>query len=63
MRYSTLFFKNKDEVENVFSSPLEWQRLKVKRACRIRYPIPIGGYGDDQPKWPQIQDAMINAMI
>jgi hypothetical protein len=54
---------SKDAIEKEFGGPLEWQRLEGKRACRIRKLIPIGGYRDDESKWPSIQDAMIDAMI
>jgi len=56
-------FSHKDEVEEVFEEPLEWQRLEGKRACRIRKLITIGGYRDNEEKWPQIHEAMIDAMI
>jgi len=53
----------KEEVESAFGGPLEWQRLDNKRACRIRKTISIGGYRDDEDKWPAIHDAMIDAMV
>ena len=42
---------------------MSWQRLDGKRACRIAYTTTIGGYRSDESKWPEIQDAMIDAMI
>jgi hypothetical protein len=33
-----------------------------KRACRIKKDIDLGGYRDED-SWPQIHDAMIDAMI
>lgn len=54
--------KSKDAVEEAFGGSLEWQRLEGKRACRIRKQIALGGYRDEA-KWPEIQDAMIGAMI
>ena len=54
---------SKDAIEKEFGGPLEWQRLEGKRACRIKKSIPLGGYRDDESKWPGIQDAMIDAMI
>ena len=54
--------KSKDAIEADFGASLEWQRLEGKRGCRIRKQIKLGGYRDED-KWPEIQDAMIEAMI
>ena len=51
------------EIEEAFGEPLEWQRLEGKRACRIIKRFSLGGYQDDEEKWPEIQDAMIDGMI
>jgi len=55
--------EHKDTIENDFQNPLEWQLLEGKRACRIRYDIPGTGYRDDEAKWPELHDKMIDAMI
>ncbi len=55
-------FESRDAIEEAFGGSLEWQRLEGKRACRIKKQITNGGYRDEA-KWPEIQDAMIDAMI
>jgi predicted type IV restriction endonuclease len=52
----------KKEIEGTFGGELSWQRLNDKQACRIAYITPVGGYRSDESKWPEIQDAMIDAM-
>ena len=52
----------KELVEDVFGEPLDWQRLDERRACRIRYLIPGGGFRD-RDRWPETQEAMIEAMV
>jgi len=51
-----------DAAEAAFGGELEWQRLEEKRACRVKKQISTGGYRDEQ-MWPEIQDAMIDAMV
>jgi hypothetical protein len=53
----------KKKIEKGFGEELSWQRLDEKRACRIAYTLPIGGYRSDESKWPEIQDLMIDGMI
>lgn len=55
-------FAHKDEIESMFGGPLDWQRLDGKRGCRIRERPTPGGLSDED-QWPEIQDAMIDAMI
>jgi len=56
------FVASKHEIEKSAGASLEWQRLEGKRACRIKLPLDVGGLMDEE-KWPQIQDAMIDAMV
>ena len=51
------------EIGEVFGEPIEWQGLEGKRACRISKRFSLGGYRDDEERWPDIQDAMIDGMI
>lgn len=52
---------HRTEIEKVFGGPLSWERLEGKRACRVAFTEP-GGYRSPDSKWPEIQDAAIEAM-
>ena len=54
---------HKGEIEQAFGAELSWQRLDDKRSCRIAYTTTIGGWKSEEQKFPEIQDAMIDAMI
>jgi hypothetical protein len=53
----------KEEIEQSFKGPLEWERKDEKRACRIKKDLSQGGYRDDEEKWPKVHEAMVDAMI
>lgn len=53
---------HKGEIEKSFGGTLSWERLEGKRACRIRYLQPGGGYRSPEEDWPRIQDGIINVM-
>jgi hypothetical protein len=55
--------QRKEEIERVFGDKLSWERLEAKQGCRIAYSTTVGGYRSDDSKWPEIQDAMIEAMV
>jgi hypothetical protein len=52
----------KGEIEGRFGSPLGWERLEGKIACRIRYDLPRYSF-DDEDAWTDLQDAMVESMI
>jgi len=58
-----VLMESKDQIEDDFGDELAWQRLEGKRACRIGKSVVIGGYRDEEDRWAEIQDAMIDAMI
>ena len=53
--------EQKDSIEHAFGDELLWEVLENRRACRIRKIIDIGGF-DDEDKWPEIHQVMIEAM-
>lgn len=55
--------KAKGEIEEAFGEPLEWGRREGRRLCKVVKQFSLGGYRDDEEKWPEIQDAMIDGMI
>jgi hypothetical protein len=52
----------KAEIEGAFGGELSWERLDDKRGCRVAHTATAGGWKSDESKWPEIQDAMIDAM-
>lgn len=59
--FDQLMFQ-KEKIEQNFGGPLEWEALEGKRACRIKKTIPVAGWQDEE-KWPEAHEAMVDAMI
>lgn len=59
--FNTLGYVQK-AIDEAFGEPLSWERLEGRRASRVAKRLSVGGYRDEE-KWPDIQDAMIDAMI
>lgn len=55
--------KQKAKIEKAFGGKLQWQRLEGKRSCRIKKELKVGGYREDDLKWPKIHEAAVDAMI
>jgi hypothetical protein len=55
-------FDEKIEIEKVFGNSLTWDRLEDSRSCLIRYQLDRGGL-QDEDKWPEVQEKMINNMV
>ena len=51
----------KDQIEEAFGGPLQWEALEGKRACRISHAID-GGYKTDPEGWDEIHDTLVAAM-
>jgi hypothetical protein len=55
-------YSSKEDIEDTFGGPLDWQRLEGSRACRTKKWVEVGGYRDEE-RWPEIHDEIIDAMI
>lgn len=56
------FANNKDSIESKFGDDLDWQALEGRQACRIAKVV--NEYGlQDEDKWSEIQESMVDAMI
>ncbi|MDD5453430.1 MAG: DUF4268 domain-containing protein [Candidatus Bipolaricaulis sp.] len=54
---------SRDAIEEVFGGPLEWKKTEGVRSCRISAIVTVGGYRDDEERWPLIHEALVDAMI
>jgi len=52
----------KDEIEQTFGGPLDWQELPNRIGCRICADLP-GGWKTSEQDWPELQDRMLDAMV
>lgn len=52
----------KEEIEAAFGSELDWMALEGQKACRVRKVLEVGGHKSPEEKWPEIQDALVDAM-
>ena len=55
-------YEHKDEIEKIFGTKLDWQRLDNRRACRICKLYNYAGLNDEE-KWDKLQNEMIDDMI
>ncbi|MHB8084699.1 MAG: DUF4268 domain-containing protein [Dehalococcoidia bacterium] len=56
-------YSNKKAIEASYGGELTWLRMDENITCRIVKFFNSGGYRDEEPKWPRIQDEMIDNMI
>ena len=55
-------YAHKDAINQAFGTPLIWERLDGRRACRIQFTRSGGGYRSPDEEWPQVQDETIRDM-
>jgi len=54
--------KHEKDISLKFGGSLDWQRMEGRRGFRIKKELQMGGR-DDEEKWPEIQKAMVDAMV
>ena len=53
----------REAIEEAFGETLVWERSDNIKKSHIDFVIPAGGIYSDKEEWPQIQDAMIDALV
>ncbi len=53
---------SRTEIEQRFGGPLGWERLDHRIACRIRFNLDSLSFREEAG-WPEVQDALIDAMV
>lgn len=56
------FYNKKEEIEQKFGAPLEWDWKEGRRYRAIRYPVAEKSKLSDKENWSEIQEKMIEAM-
>lgn len=56
-------FEQKSQLEQQFGNPFEWAELPDKRSSFVSFTVGEGGYRSDEADWPQIQEALVDAMV
>lgn len=54
-------YAKKEQIEREFGGPLVWDRAEGRRARMVRVRLDNGGL-KDRERWPEIQEAMVEAM-
>ena len=60
-RYFEALFRKREVIESAFGSPLDWQPLHGRKACRIRKTYTTGGYRDEDV-WEAVYEELAVAM-
>lgn len=55
--------QQREEIEQAFGGTLDWSKVEGRKRCQIGVTLPAGGYNDDKGRWPETQQAMIDAMV
>jgi hypothetical protein len=56
------FIADRDHIEADFGESLVWDKVETRKRCQIGVNLHVGGYQSEPESWPEIQDAMVDAM-